>query len=242
MIRSVILVVCMLVLLTPVNAFSLGPNPEGELSIQVVAAASPDYIREWVSAPSAHDIHIDRISEIVPEQTFYVAVIVTGYGLNTSTMTDLTGDLVLQNPDGSIQFDEKAMFSHRRKMGKQGRVSFLMMDPAVDLVLEEGDQRGVFVVKAIVTDRVLGKTATGEYEIVLRSGQQAQSDGSDQIAQEVSTAADLDKLWLSFFSKGDERYVIRIIWRESEKPAGQKRSRPCFRSYAWSGIGATSSF
>ena len=61
----------------PATTWAIDPNPEGELVVHVVASATPDYIEEWVLTQHDHPVHIKRLREVIPEQTFYVAVIVT---------------------------------------------------------------------------------------------------------------------------------------------------------------------
>jgi len=166
--RLILLVALSLLFLMPFNIFALDPNPQGELAVQVVASDNFDYIDEWVSTPSKHDIHIKRIKEVIPEQTFYVAVIATGYGLNDKDTTDLTADFILQNPDGSIQFHEKNIFTHKRHM-RNLTPAFVMLDPAIDLTFEANDQEGEYVIKTILRDSNLDKTVTGKYTITLKN-------------------------------------------------------------------------
>jgi len=162
---SVYFILGLLALFPLINAFSFDANPSGQLRVDVVAAASGDYIKEWVSTSFKDAIHITPIKEVISDQTFYVAVIVTGYGVNDKGMTDLAGDFILQNPDGTLMFDEKNVFTHRKSMTHSE--GFVMMDPAIDLTLEKKDQRGVYIFKATVKDNVLGKTISGEYSFTL---------------------------------------------------------------------------
>lgn len=164
-----------------VNALALDPNPEGELAIQVVASATPEYIEEWVRTPPEHSSMINGVRQVIPEQTFYVAVIVTGYGLGEKSETDLIGDFILQNPDGTVMFDEKNVFAHKRVM--KHRIGFVMLDPAVDLTLEEDDQRGTYTFQATVHDKVSGKTQRGEYKITLRDAESARINSFDSEEQ-----------------------------------------------------------
>jgi len=162
---TVIFVLGLLILLPSIELFAFDPKPSGELKVDVVASTSQDYIKEWVSTSFKNTIHITPVKQVVPDQTFYVAVIVTGYGVNDKGLTDLDGDFVLQNPDGTLMFDEKNVFAHKKSMTHPE--GFIMMDPAIDLTLEKKDQRGVYIFKATVKDNVLNKTISGEYNFTL---------------------------------------------------------------------------
>ncbi len=149
------------------NTFAFDAKPSGELKVDVVISASQEYIKEWISSSFKSAVHIIPAKQVVPDQTFYVAVIVTGYGMNDNKMTDLTGDFVLQNPDGSLMFDEKNIFAHKKSMTHPE--GFIMMDPSLDLTLEKKDQRGVYVFRATVKDKVLNKMVSGEYSFTLEN-------------------------------------------------------------------------
>lgn len=155
----------LLILLPFFSAFSFDANPSGQLRVDVVAAASPDYIKQWVSTSFKDTIHIVPIKEVISDQTFYVAIIVTGYGINDKGMTDLVGDFVLQNPDGTLMFDEKNTFEHKKYMTHPE--GFIMLDPAINLTLEKKDQRGVYTFKATIKDNILNKSVSGEYTFTL---------------------------------------------------------------------------
>jgi hypothetical protein len=65
--------------------------------VDVVASASPDFIKEWAVTAFKNTVHISPLKQVIPNQTFYVAAIVIGYGVNTKGLTDLTRSFVLQN-------------------------------------------------------------------------------------------------------------------------------------------------
>ncbi len=82
-------------------------------------------------------------------------------------MTNLVGDFILENPDGSIQFNEKNIFTHKKLITK-AFTGFVMLDPAIDLTPEENDPKGACVIKILVRDNVFNNTATGEYSITVK--------------------------------------------------------------------------
>lgn len=162
---SMFFIIGLMVSFPLINTFAFDPKPGGELKVDVVASASQDYIKKWVSTSFKDAIHITPVKQVVPDQTFYVAVIVTGYGVDNKGSTDLTGDFVLQNPDGTLMFDEKNIFAHKKVMTHTE--GFIMMDPSIDLTLEKKDQRGVYIFRATVKDSILNKIISGEYSFTL---------------------------------------------------------------------------
>jgi hypothetical protein len=140
-------------------------SPEGELRVELIAAATPEYIREWVNTPHEHDVHVKRLRVVSSEQTFYVAVVATGYELDEQGMTDLICGWRLIGPSSTPLADERQFVSHKKRMTH--RTGFVMLDPAIDLTLEVADERGLYTIEATVEDRVSGKTASNSYQIRL---------------------------------------------------------------------------
>jgi len=147
------------------TAYAFDPNSPGELKVDVVASNSPEYVQQWVNTSFKEVIHIKPAKEVIPEQTIYVAVIVTGYEINDNGTVNLTGDFALQNPDGTLMFNEKNAFMYKRPITHQK--GFVMMNPVINLTLENKDQRGIYIFKAFVKDNICQKTAVGEYTFTL---------------------------------------------------------------------------
>jgi hypothetical protein len=142
-------------------------KPQGALGAIVVVSDSRDFIKEWVGASYSYAPHIKTIHEIERNQTFYGAVVVNGYGVDNQGKIDLTGDLMILEPDGKVLFEDKDKL--KIKMEKGGLPGgFLMFEATFGFVLEDSDPLGTYTVKAIVTDNILNKVATGEYKITLR--------------------------------------------------------------------------
>jgi hypothetical protein len=146
-----------------------GPDSGPQLDVKVVASASPEFIKEWIGAHYNQTVEIDPVTEVKPEQVFYVAAIVSGFGLTPEGGTDITGDLILVEPDGTIAYEQKDIFSHKVASGHPPE-GFIMLDPAVDMALEEEDPEGSYTIKAVVRDKVLNQEAAGEYSVQLKPG------------------------------------------------------------------------
>jgi hypothetical protein len=147
-----------------INTPAVNASPKGQLKINIVAAPSEEYIKNRVFAHK-NTIAAAPLTETTPDQVFYVAVIVTGYEVDNKSTTDLTGDFVLQNPDGTSMFNVKGVFSHKKNVLNLEKE--VMLDPSIKLMLEKKDQKGSYIFKATVRDNVSGEAASGEYNFTL---------------------------------------------------------------------------
>ena len=200
------------------RVFALDPNSQGELGAYILASDSPDYMSEWVHTQYNHDIHIVPIKEVIPDQKVHTAFVVTGYGADDKGMTDLAADFVLQGPDGKEVFGEKNVATHHKKRGKESAVGFIMLDPAIYIVLEANDKRGVYTIKASVTDKVLNKTASCEYKFTFvdAPAKKKTDDGipaylKDALSKEGLTAEDIDKVTTYYYLDSQPNKLIKVL-------------------------------
>jgi len=140
-----------------------------ELKLEMIVAESPNFISKWMGSSYSHAPHITRIKEVEQEQMFYIAVVVSGYGLNSKNFTDITGDFMLLEPDRSISLEEKNIFKHRIEMNNDRLTGFIMLDPTLDIILEEGDPQGIYTIRITAQDNTLSKKIEKEHEITLRA-------------------------------------------------------------------------
>ena len=166
MIRLFSLAIVASLLIVSPGVFAVGLSDQETLSVQVVVSDSSDFIKEWMVKPPHETIHLKPVKDIVPGQTIYVAVVVSGYGVNNNGQIDLVGDFIIKSPDGTTQVENNKISTHKKNFGGTG--GFIMLDPAIILTFEEEDPRGTFVIKTVIKDNVLKKTGLGEYRISLR--------------------------------------------------------------------------
>lgn len=190
--KIVFLLITGLFLTIPLKGFALDAQPQGQLEVIVVACSSPNFINEWVGASYAHAPTIETIKEVKRGQTMYVAVIVSGFGIDNKGGTDLVGDFMLLEPDAKVATEQKNVFHYKANRGGLTG-GFVMMDPTLDLVLEEGDAEGAYTIRAVVRDNVLNKTATGEYKVVLKEAAKESSSQTD-----FTSDKDFSK-WMTYY-------------------------------------------
>lgn len=171
--KSLFCVVLTLVLWTQgaVGEVTPGPKPNkaGELAMVVVASESPDYIKEWLSTPSSHGVTIKRIRIVKPEQLIVASFLVSGMSADENGNFSFSVSMYILGPDG------KPIFGERNYAKSSGRLpekpTFIMADPALDLILEDSDPEGDYRIVAQVKDSVSGATADGSYVLTLIKGE-----------------------------------------------------------------------
>ena len=162
--KYIVLIVSILLLL-PGEGFAVDPNPQGELEVIVLMSNTPKYIYEWVNTGHETDIHIEPLKAVMPGVMCYMAVVVTGFALDSNGLMNVDGGFALVNPDGSVQFDRKKAFLMKKTI--EHPAGFIMLDPAIDLSFDKSDQLGEYLIRADVTDYISGKSASSEYKIAV---------------------------------------------------------------------------
>ena len=146
---------------------SPGPEPKkaGDLGLVVVASGSPDYIKEWLSTPSSHGITIKRLRVVRPEQLIVASFLVSGMSADEGGNYSFAVSMYILGPDGKPIFGDR---NYAKSSGKlPEKPTFIMADPALDLVLENGDPEGHYKIVAQVQDLISGAKADGSYVIKL---------------------------------------------------------------------------
>ncbi len=142
-----------------------GPSPSkaGNLSVDIVASGSPKYIEDWLTNSRSEGVTIKRLKEAKPNQLIVISFLVSGMTPNLSQNYAFSVSMYIEQPDGKLLFGKK---DYARGSGKSPNVaSFVMADPALDLILEHSDPEGVYKVYAQVKDLVSNKTSKASYEI-----------------------------------------------------------------------------
>lgn len=139
------------------SAYAEDPGRPGDLKLDIVISDTPQYIEDWVRKPAAEGIHIRPVKEFAFGQSLHVAFLVTGYSLDDKSNMDVTVDHQVIGPNGTILFDEPNYSKAKGPMGPSP--SFVMADPAMDLVFDEEDPEGTYRIEATVHDNVARREA-----------------------------------------------------------------------------------
>jgi len=145
------------------------PNKAGELALVVVASESPDYIKEWLSTPSTHGVTIKRIRVVKPEQLIIASFLVSGMSADENGNYSFSVSMYILGPDGKPVFGERNYAKGSGKLPE--KPTFVMADPALDIILEESDPEGDYSIVAQVKDSVSGAKADGLYVVKLIKGE-----------------------------------------------------------------------
>ena len=141
----------------------LSAKPEGDLGLVIVASETPEYITEWLTTPSSHGITIKRLKTAQPDQLIVSAFLATGLSPDESGNFSFSVSYYFLDPN------EKALFGQRDFAKGSGllpkKSTFIMADPALDIILEDSDPEGTYTIVAQLKDLVSGKTANCSYDI-----------------------------------------------------------------------------
>jgi len=149
----------LLALLISGIAFAIEPNSPGDLSVIVFVSPTDRFIEEWISTPPEHGPTIKRIQEAKADQLVYVGFIVTGYTTDDNGSTTFDVDVRVVYPSGEELFKKDKFAVYH---GAPRSAGFVLADPVLELMIESTDPMGQYTIQAVVHDRVIGKTATGE--------------------------------------------------------------------------------
>ena len=166
LIKNYLLIILAIYFTSAANAeVTPGPNPNenGNLGLVIVASHTPEYIKEWLSTPSNHGVTIKRLKIARPEQLIVTSFLVTGF------TPDSEGNFLFRVSFALIGPDNKEVFSQKNYAAGKGKVpdkpTFVMADPALDIVLEHSDASGTYTIIGIVEDMVANKKVRSEYKI-----------------------------------------------------------------------------
>ena len=191
--KKVALIITAALLMSSLKVFAFDPSPAGKLEVMVAVSASPEYIKEWTASHYNQPITIKTVGEIKQNQVVYASAIVSGFGVTEKGGVDLSGDFILLDPNGKMSLEQKDIFHVKMEKG-QAPGGFIMLDPALDLMVEESDPEGVYILKAVVRDNVLGKAASGEYKLSYKK----QATGAISKTGGFSSIDDFGK-WMTYY-------------------------------------------
>ncbi len=164
---KVFLLVSVFAVFISVCSFALEEKPQEELRAIVVVSDSADFVKEWFASNYHYAPRVDSIREAQRNRAFHVAVIVSGYGIDDSGKVDLSGTCSLIGPDGKALFEDVGALKIKSDKGVLPG-SFLMFEETFDITLEDADPLGDYLVKAVIEDKVLGKTVSCEHKFSLK--------------------------------------------------------------------------
>lgn len=135
----------------------------GDLGLVIVASDTPEYIKEWLTTSSSHGVTIKRLRVAKPDQLIVAAFLVTGMSGDSEGNYEFSVSFYILAPN------QKPIFGQRNYAKGKGALPekpmLTMADPALDIVLENSDQEGVYTIVAQVKDLVTGKKADDSYKI-----------------------------------------------------------------------------
>jgi hypothetical protein len=139
------------------------PKPEGELDLIIVASGTPEYISEWLNTPASHGVTIKRLKKAKPNQLIVSSFLVSGVTPDREGKYSFTVSFYILDPNNKPIFGQRDYA--KGKVRAPANPSFIMADPAMDIILEATDPAGMYTIVAQVTDLVSGKKTDDIYNI-----------------------------------------------------------------------------
>lgn len=167
--RQLVLTVLLLAagIMSPVSAHASDPNPPGNIAVSVQVTYDSQFASQWGSQPHETFVFPKPLKEIERGKKFFIAVIVTGYGVNGIGMTDLLADILITGPEGKEVYQEANCFENKQDLhgNKEG---FVLMDPVVEWIFSGNDPAGKYKIKITVNDKKLTRSSLVEYSVTLK--------------------------------------------------------------------------
>jgi len=158
--------IIVLLFLTSFTINAVEPNPAGQLAVIVALSDSPQYLKTWISTAPEKAAPIPRLRELRPEQVGYAAFIITGIEGDENGKFSYSVSWRLIGPSGQLVY---AYSNYAKGSGKiHHQASFYMADPALDIILENNDPSGEYILEATAIDLINGKSASISYNIHFR--------------------------------------------------------------------------
>lgn len=144
-------------------------KPNFKYSIDMFAAdlavISKDYADDWYNKPSSEGVEIKKVSELKKGETIEITIFFGGMELDKDLNADITYDMTITHPDGSIGYEHKGREALKTKVPTR----FHVYKPKDIIVYacEDGDMPGVYKINATIYDNIGGHKLDMENEFTL---------------------------------------------------------------------------
>ena len=139
------------------------PKPVGDLNLLIVTSDSPDYLDGWLHTQSDPGVSLKSLDVAKPRQPLVTSFLVTGFTPDQNGNISTAVSFALLDPNG------KALFNERHYSNVSGKapekLSFIMAEPALNIVLDKSDPEGVYTIIGIAEDLVNNKAVRKSYKI-----------------------------------------------------------------------------
>lgn len=151
---------------------SIQPEPKGagDLDLLIVPSALPEQTQEWLDSPPTRKISLQILRTAKPDQEITTSFLVTG------VTPDSSGDYVVEVSFTLLDPAGKPMYNKRRFAKTTGLApatpAFILAEPGLDLILDESDPAGEYLIIGIVEDLTSNKIARSSSPITLEKGRE----------------------------------------------------------------------
>lgn len=140
------------------------PQPIGQLAVQIVVSDSPDFFNSWRNRSNPNEVPpVNIVNKASAGQRLVAAFLATGLTADKEGKYNFTVDWRLIKPDGSMAVEQMAYAKGDGVLPEAP--AFFLAEPALWLMFEKSDKRGVYHLQAAVEDKTTGKRAEADYPI-----------------------------------------------------------------------------
>jgi hypothetical protein len=130
-----------------------------------LAVISQDYAHDWYHKSSSEGIEIKKVSELKKGESVEITIFFGGMELDKDLNADITYDITITHPDGSIGYEHKGREALKYKIPT--RFSVYKPKDIIVYECEDGDMPGVYKINATIYDNIGGNKLDMESEFTL---------------------------------------------------------------------------
>jgi hypothetical protein len=131
------------------------PARDGEFSALLFVTDDPDFRRRWAELPAEEVPGVEPVTRTLRGREVEVELVFTGAGLDADLAGEVLWDLAILRPDGTAYGEFKDLQGFRGRRPSRYMVS--LAEVAVRISFDPPDPPGIYVLKAVVRDRVGGR-------------------------------------------------------------------------------------
>ena len=145
------------------------------------------------------------VREYIIGETAYCAFLVQGFSTNSSGAVDLTADIKFINPQGDVLFEQQNYAKAKTNFPQDQQV--ISLDTSFDITFDSKDPLGMYTLDATIRDNIAKTQDAMQTTLLLFDTVESKT----LILAPVSTAKQLDDLWIEYFRSKNPWAVKRII-------------------------------
>jgi len=148
----------------PGSRFEEGSLRQGAFNVNLVITESRGGLRKWLAMSNSERDRFAIKQKFRPDQKGYLVLVLTNYDLARDGNVDLTAQLTLIGPDGTVVYEHRDLGKSAWGHPMQG---YLAIKPEVDFSFDANDRAGIYTCRVTVSDNLRGEVVSAEGKVLL---------------------------------------------------------------------------